>query len=292
MPNFDDNIFKQISELEVIIRKDVKTIHPSLPVMKALEEMAQSYRSLPVVTSDGSFRGLFTVMRAINYLGGGELFRIVEKRHGYNIYSALNKETVESIMETNPVVLSIKENISEALSKMIIYGAGVLPVLDEENRVRGIVTEHDFVKYLSGSISVGLKARDIMSKPVVTIIEDQSLKDAMETMVKHGFRRLPVVDRQDAISGILTAVDIVRRFGYHDLFKYTETGDIREILGVPVSAIMVRDVAVVHPDDDVSTVVSTMLSRDISSVLVVNDEGSLEGIITERDVLYAIIAPK
>jgi len=194
-PNFDDRVFTGVKELELIAKKEVKWVLPSTSILKALEEMAHSYRSLIVQNSTGSFKGLLTVMRLVNYLGGGDLFQIVERRHNFNLFSALSKEPVESIMEKNPVVVYVDEGIKEALARMVNYGAGILPVLNRENRVVGILTEHDLVKYLAGVVSLGLKVRDVMSSPVVTVGENATLKEAMETMVKYGFRRLPVVER-------------------------------------------------------------------------------------------------
>jgi len=62
-----------------------------------------------------------------------------------------------------------------------LYGAGIVPVLDREGRVRGVLSEHDLVKYLAGVVSIGLKIRDIMSTPVVTVNENSTLKETMET---------------------------------------------------------------------------------------------------------------
>lgn len=290
-PNFDDRVFEYIDELRVIAKKDVKWITPLTPVMKAIEEMAYSYRSLPVISA-GRFTGLLTAMRIINYLGGGELFQIIEKKHGFNIYSALNREIVESIMEKNPVVVYVDEGIREALGRMVTTGAGILPVLERDERVFGIITEHDFVKYLVGVVSIGLKARDVMSTPVVTINEQASFREAMETMVKYGFRRLPVVNVDMEVQGLITAMDILRAFGTHEVFEKTPGEDIRIVLQTPISEYMVRDVAVIKADEDLVKAVETMFSRNISSVLVVDDEGVLEGIITERDILYSIISPK
>lgn len=292
MPNFDDSIFKHISELEIIAKKDVKYVYPSTTVLRALEQMAYSFRSMPVIQPGGVFEGLLTVMRLVNYLGGGELFEIIEKRHNYDVFSALKREIVECVMEKNPVIVYADEGIKEALNRMIMYGAGILPVLDREGKLKGIVTEHDFVKYLSGSVSIGLKVKDIMSSPVITISQSNSLEEALKTMIKYGFRRLPVVDEDQVVIGILTAVDVVKGFGTHELLKYTSTGDIRDILSIPVSEVMVKEAAVVFPEDDLSTAINTMLSRNISSVLVADEDGVLKGIVTERDVLYSIVAPK
>ena len=290
-PNFNDAVFEHVKELEVIAKKDVKWITPTAPIMKALEEMAYSYRSL-VVKSSGRFEGLVTTMKAVNYLGGGELFQVVEKKHNYDLYSALSNETVETITEKNPVVVYIDEGLREALSRMIVYGAGILPVLTRDGGVYGVLAEHDLVKYLSGVVSIGLRARDCMSSPVVTVPETATLKEAMETMVHYGFRRLPVVSESNVVSGLITAVDIVKGFGTHRLVEKSQSGDIREVLSLPVSEVMVKDLVTVHEEDDLAHAVSTMLSRNVSSVLVVDEEGVLKGILTERDVLYAIVAPR
>jgi len=291
-PNFDDRVFQRVSELELIARKDVKRVYTSTPIIRALEEMAHSYRSLVVVKAGDYFAGLLTTMKVVNYLGGGELFRIVETRHNFNVFSALSREPVETIMEANPVVAFIDEDVRAVLTKMVTYGAGIVPIVSRDWRVVGVVTEHDFVKYLAGAVSIGLKARDIMSSPVVTVREDQTLKEAMETMVKYGFRRVPVVTEDGVVTGILTAVDVVRGFGTHKLLERTVSGDIREVLSTPVTDLMVTDLATAHEDEELSSVVNTMLSRNVSSVLVVDNDGILKGIITERDVLYAILAPK
>jgi len=175
---------------------------------------------------------------------------------------------------------------------MVMYGAGIVPVLDREGRVRGVLSEHDLVKYLAGVVSIGLKIRDIMSTPVVTVNENSTLKETMETMVKYGFRRTPVVDKDNVVVGLVTAVDIIREFGTHRLIARSTSGDIREVLNIPVSEIMVKEVAVVKEDDDVAEAAGIMLSRNISSLLVVDEDMTLKGIVTERDVLYSIIAPK
>ena len=291
-PNFDDRVFQRVSELELIARKDVKRVYTSTPIIRALEEMAHSYRSLVVVKAGDYFAGLLTTMKVVDYLGGGELFRIVETRHNFNVFSALSREPVETIMEANPVVAFIDEDVRAVLTKMVTYGAGIVPIVSRDWRVVGVVTEHDFVKYLAGAVSIGLKARDIMSSPVVTVREDQTLKEAMETMVKYGFRRVPVVTEDGVVTGILTAVDVVRGFGTHKLLERTVSGDIREVLSTPIVDLMVTDLATAHEDEELSSVVNTMLSRNVSSVLVVDNDGVLKGIITERDVLYAILAPK
>lgn len=289
-PNFDDRVFIHVRELEIIAKRDVRWVSPTTPVIRSIEEMATSYRTL-VVQSAGLFQGIVTTMSAVNYLGGGELFNIIARRHNYDLYSALYEEPTESITVKNPVLVYLDEGVKEALSRMVVYGAGVIPVLNRDGSVYGIITEHDFVRYLSGLVSTGAKVSEFMSSPVITIESSSSIKKAMETMVKYGFRRLPVVEK-DVVVGMLTSVDIVRAFGTHELIERATSRDIRELLEVNVGEFMVTDLAVVNPDEDLASAVNTMLSRNVSSVLVVDEDMTLKGILTERDVLYAILMPK
>lgn len=289
-PNFDDRVFRHLNELEIIAKRDVKYVYTTTPVEKAIREMASTYRSL-VVLHAGKFAGLLTAMSIVNYLGGGELFEIVKKKHNYSIYSALQNEPVESIMVKNPVYVYVDDGIREALSRMVLYGAGILPVLTRSNEVYGIITEHDLVSYLAGLAAFGARVGDYMSKLVVTISTGASLKKALETMTYYGYRRLPVLE-DSTVTGIITAVDIVRYFSPPGIYEKSTSGEIREILEVPVDEVMSRDLATARVDDDLADAIKTMLGRNVSSVLVTDEDGVLEGILTERDVLYAILAPK
>mgnify|MGYP000091243687 CR=1 FL=1 len=137
-PNFSDHIHRVPGDLELIAKKPVATVSPNSPLIKALEIMSSNYRSL-VVTQKDYVKGLLLATHMINYLGGGEYFNIVVKRHGYNIFSALEKEPVESIMEREPIIAYTSDKLPDVLEKMVIYNIGVLPVVDEDERIYGIL---------------------------------------------------------------------------------------------------------------------------------------------------------
>lgn len=153
--------------------------------------------------------------------------------------------------------------------------------------MQGIVTEHDMVVYLSGVVSTGLTVGDVMSTPVAVVDKKSPLKKAMEEMIIQGFRRLPVVEGE-VVVGMITAVDVVRYFGHHIAFEKTLTGNIMEAILIPVEEVMSENLVTVKEDEDLAKAVSEMLSRNVSSVLVTDDEGVLKGIVTERDILYAL----
>ncbi|MCY0868089.1 MAG: CBS domain-containing protein [Desulfurococcus sp.] len=287
-PNFNDSIHRAERELQLLARRNPRMVSPSTVVMRALEEMASHGRGLIVSSSDRRLEGLLTLGDVISYLGGGEYYRIIESRHGYSLYSALEKEVVETIMVRNPVYLYVDNTLTEVLESMITHGIGIIPILNKDGTVYGILTEHDLVKYLYGVTSTGLKTGEVMSKPVVTASADDTLKATLEKMVAYGFRRLPVV-HEDRVAGIVTAVDVVRYFGSHQALRDSTSGDIREIHSKRIRDLMRSDLVAVKPDDDLAEAVREMLDKNVSSVLVVDEDGVLQGIVTERDVLYALV---
>ena len=287
-PNFADHIHREPGDMELLAKRPVVSITPTSPIARAIELMSDNYRSL-IVSLNNYLKGLLLATHIINYLGGGEYYNIVVNRHNYNIYSVYEKEYVETIMESNPIVAYIDEKLPSVLEKMVVHGIGILPVIDQDNRVYGVVTEHDLVEHLKGVVKIGVTASKIMSSPVITVESTASIKDVMEKMISHGFRRLPVVE-DNFVRGIVTAMDIIRYFDPRRVFKNVTSTDIREVLDKKIEEVMSEKLVTVSPNDDLSIVVDQMFDNNVSSVLVVDEDMRLLGIITERDVLYALTA--
>lgn len=286
-PNFSDHVYRRGGSVVKVATTDLKTASPTTPVLELAETMTyNNIRSIPIVNSKLELEGLVLATCIVNYIGGGELYNVVIERHSGNIYSAL-KEPASTIMIKNPIVAYTSDKITNVIEKMIIEGIGVVPILDEENKIYGIVTERDLVEYFVEKEEVGVKVLDVMSKNVITIERDSTLKKAAETMVKLGFRRLPVVE-ENRIAGMITAKDIVRFVGIHDIFKKTVSGNIEEALNTPIVEVMNKSVYTIPPTTDVSEAARYMMERGVSSLLVVEDE-RLIGIVTERDILYGIL---
>ncbi|MEZ0394449.1 MAG: CBS domain-containing protein [Desulfurococcaceae archaeon] len=285
-PNFSEHVYKDFTELELLARRPAITVWPSSTILNALETMTKYYRSL-LVARGPRLEGLLLSTHLVNYLGGGELHEIVARRHNYNIFSALEKEVVSSIMERRPAVASTRDKFVDALATMAVTGYGILPVVDEDGNIYGVLTEHDVLRYLAKAVprGLGIRATEAMSSPVFTVEAKATLAEAMRRMIAMGFRRLPVLEDNEVV-GMLTSMDVVRYFGSHRAFEATQSGDIREATSVKVEELMTRDLAYVRDDADLGDAVAKMLERGVSSVLVVGDSMELKGIITERDVIY------
>ena len=90
-------------------------------------------------------------------------------------------------------------------------------VLIEEQRPVGFLTDRDLtVSVLADGRDLGDHAADHASTPVITANAEMQVEEAAELMVRHGVRRLVIVDAERLI-GILTLDDIASRTGDHEL---------------------------------------------------------------------------
>jgi CBS domain-containing protein len=118
--------------------------------------------------------------------------------------------------------------------------------------------------------------RNRMSRPAVTVRQDAEFQKALALMQEKKLRRLPVVDDDGRLVGIVVERDLlVAAMRY--LQSRVEIGDI-----------MTRNVVTVSPDADLVDVARTMLERKIGGLPVVED-GRLVGIVTERDIFRRFV---
>jgi CBS domain-containing protein len=102
-------------------------------------------------------------------------------------------------------------SVSEIAETMRIHDVGAVPVI-EDHKISGMVTDRDIVVrgFLNGGNPSNLKARDVMTKRVITCRGNEDLQEAVEIMEKHKIRRLPVVDEKNVLIGMLSLGDIAQ----------------------------------------------------------------------------------
>lgn len=110
---------------------------------------------------------------------------------------------------------------------------------------------------------------------VVTIGPEQTIREAIDLLVRHNIGALVVVDSALNSIGIISERDIVRQLARQE-----------DLFNEPISAIMTRDVIMAMPQDDLMSVANTMTEKRIRHLPLV-DQGKLVGIISIGDVLKA-----
>ncbi|MEN3000011.1 MAG: CBS domain-containing protein [Acidilobaceae archaeon] len=283
-PNWSQRVTRLTGELESVCSKPAITVQSSSTVMEAAETIARhNVRGLPV-TGLGKVVGTLTANDLVDYLGGGSYFEIVVRRHEGNIFRALKEERVSSISRETPVV-TLEDSLQAALDLMIVRGIGLLPLVDEEQRPVGVITEHDLLKLVLDR-KIGVKVSELFSSPIVTVGKNDSLKRAAELIARTGFRRL-VVAEGDEVVGSVSAKGFVSFFGTHRAFKYLKSTSISDVLALNVSEIVEEGFYAIDHEADLGEAGEEMLRKGTNWLLVTRGSEAI-GIITERDIVTAL----
>ena len=129
------------------------------------------------------------------------------------------------------ITLSPQDSIEEALKIMCKNNIGSLVIVDNEDRVVGIITERDMMhRVLYPKIDPkSTKIAQIMTKDILTADQNDEVLDWIHTMSHERFRHLPVVDNQDRLVAILSQGDFIA-YTWPDLYEKVKQ-DIRGRIG-------------------------------------------------------------
>ena len=132
--------------------------------------------------------------------------------------------SVKDLMTKNVITIDLKKSVFDAAVLMSEKLIGCLVIVDGEEPV-GIVTERDFVRrVVAKNLPLETTVSEIMSKPLITIDPDASLREAARLMLNNKVRRLSVV-KENKLAGIIVIADFARQ-----LSKKTITEQILEAM--------------------------------------------------------------
>ena len=117
---------------------------------------------------------------------------------------------VSDAMSHDVQVASPKQSIRDAAKLMAKIDAGVLPV-GENDRLVGVITDRDItVRAVAAGKAPTTKVRDVMSEEVLYCFDDQDLNEVARNMAQMKVRRLPVLNREKRLVGIISFGDLAR----------------------------------------------------------------------------------
>lgn len=274
-------------DIMAIASKDIVTLPPTTNIMGTAKTMLKyGFRRVPIADA-GTNRlvGIITSLDIVDFLGGGLRHNIVKNRYKGNLAAAIN-EDVREIMKKDVVSLGVNDNISNAIKTMIEKNIGGIPIIDDDNVVVGIVSERDFVRTVA-DITTSKSVNKYMSDKVVTASPDISVGEATRTMIEKGFRRIPIV-KEDVLLGIVTASDVMRYLGSGEIFQKLMTGDVSDAFKVPLKSLILRDIVWTNSSIDIGEAAALMLKNKVGALPII-DDGELCGILTERDIIKALV---
>jgi CBS domain-containing protein len=117
---------------------------------------------------------------------------------------------VQDVMKHQVHTVQEDLSLNEALSVMWVEDVGALPVVTSDHRVVGMITDRDIAMttYLRGELPAHVPVREVMSRRLWTCKAEDTLAQAEEVLQQHQIRRLPVVDEDGKLVGIVTLGDL------------------------------------------------------------------------------------
>jgi CBS domain-containing protein len=120
-------------------------------------------------------------------------------------------QRIREIMTSNPSTIESDTSVADAARIMKQEDAGVVPVT-ENGRLTGMVTDRDIAIRVvaEGKDPQSTPVREVASQSLVTVDPQQDLDDALRLMAKHQVRRLPVVEEDGRLVGVVAQADVAR----------------------------------------------------------------------------------
>ncbi|MCB9062178.1 MAG: CBS domain-containing protein [Halobacteriovoraceae bacterium] len=130
--------------------------------------------------------------------------RIIEKAQANNI----GRIPARELMTRKPITILPKSTISYAIEVLQNHRISGLPVTTDDKKLLGLISEYDLLlQAAKGELTDLIKYRD----KVLTVQEDTPLKEILITLYSKRIRRLPVVDKNNYLVGIVSRIDVLAK---------------------------------------------------------------------------------
>lgn len=216
--------------------------------------------------------------------------------------------TVGDVMSREVVTVTRATPVRRVVELTLGKHYRAVPVV-EEGRAVGIVTSSDLVRRGGLGVRIDLlrslaqpelheilerlstrseTAADVMTADPLTVAASTPLPDAAELMARRRLKRLPVLDAAGRLVGIVSRLDLLRTAA-SGLEREEETPRELGLAGdQPLSRVMRRDVATLHPDTPFPEVFQAVVSTRLDRALVVDADRRPVGIVTDAELLERV----
>lgn len=119
----------------------------------------------------------------------------------------------KDVMTPDPQCCTAEQTLNEVAKMMVECNCGEIPVIDNDRKLVGVVTDRDIVCRVvaQGKNPSAVTAHEAMTTPVISVTLTHSLDAVMGRMEEHQIRRVPVVDAEGRCCGIIAQADVARK---------------------------------------------------------------------------------
>jgi len=216
--------------------------------------------------------------------------------------------TVGEVMQSEVVTVSPDSPITAVVELLLDKDFTAVPVVDEDRKVVGMVSDRDLLT--RGGMSVGLslkraadpdfvralhaelsnparKVRDVMTTTVISVKPDASLGSAAKLMVDEHLKRLPVIGDEGRLVGILGRLDVLNTISAVSLPQWHP--EARPVgTQARVAEVMSREVPAVHESATLGEIFELLIASAHKRVVVVDDQRRVVGIIADSDLVSRV----
>ncbi len=232
-----------------------------------------------------------------------EAVRVVRYTHRY-LNPLPADRPVSEVMTRDAISASAAMTVAEAWHLMLERNVKTLPVVDERGKVVGMLTDDDLLERagLRQRLSVARqldaalveeelaalegssqRVSEIMSQPVIVVRDDESLGHAARQMTRRGVKRLPVVDGDGKLMGVLSRVDVLCQVA--DMKPGRRAGRHSPPVGRTLGEVMSPIVPTVHQGSDLQAIIATFVETGSHRLIVTGEEGRVVGLVSDADVI-------
>ncbi len=261
---------KQILAKDLLKTRDILQAAPQDTLIEALTKLSRTHDAIFVFDNDKKFLGVISPYYA--------LFK-----SNYPPNTKVNKALY------SPPKLDIETPLQEISRLMTESKVYFLPVIDQEKEFKGIVTINRILKtVLKNNLASKMEVR--RKKPLIAIHEKASLADAFNRMKDKRVARLPVVNSHKHLKGIVSRHDIRLAISEpQESPRYmSREGNKNKLLNEPLNKYYQKLVVTADPATTTKSLIKKVLDKKVGSVIIVNQNRTPVGIVTNYDLLKAI----
>jgi PAS domain S-box-containing protein len=286
------NLLQNLPSLASIIDRQPLIVDPEMPLVEVIALMSQAKGRrclLPNAVNEGNI-SVESPGILINRPYSSVLIVAAEKLMGIfterdlvrltALQQNLEEIKVSEVMTTAPLTLVLLNHhtVMSVLSIFQRYHIRLLPILDEHEQLVGIVTpEH--IRQILQPVNL-LKFRSVaegMTPEVIWATPTTSILRVAQIMTEHSISSIVIVDEQQLPVGMVTEQDIVQ-------FQVLEL-DLEHLLA---QSVMSSPVFCLQPADSLWSAQQMMQAKNIRRLVVTNEQGKLQGILTQSDLLQLL----
>ncbi|MBN1813876.1 MAG: DUF190 domain-containing protein, partial [Anaerolineae bacterium] len=211
---------------------------------------------------------------------------------------------VSDLMSREVRAMTPDTPVTEAVELLLGQDYRALPVVDENRRIVGILTDGDILhkagllpisaqqaltaselhRHLAMMRRANVTVGHLMTAPPITVQATTTIAQAVQTMVEHDVKRLPVVDKKGRLVGMVSRLDMFRVMAQPPVSE-TPRRLLPPGAHVTVGEVMMTQVPSVSAGAPLAEVVDLIVSTAQRRVIVVDEERRVVGIITDGDLL-------